>query len=204
MTKEMWFEVIGYAGSLLVLVSMLMTSVVKLRVINLIGSAIFTVYALLIRSYPTALMNVCLVGINLYHLIRQSRTKGKTYQIQAFGAGEGFPEWFFHKHEEDIRKYFSGIDAETAKNAEGFAVFYDDQAAGLLLGTREEGAFRILIDYTTPAFRDCSVGAYLYSRLPEFGILSLCCRSEAAEHVKYMKKMGFSRNEDGAYVKTLN
>ena len=41
-----------------------------IRVINLTGSLIFTVYALLIRSYPTAAMNVFLVGINVWHLIR--------------------------------------------------------------------------------------------------------------------------------------
>ena len=33
-----------------------------MRVINLIGSAIFTCYALLIRSYPTAVMNLFLVA----------------------------------------------------------------------------------------------------------------------------------------------
>ena len=63
------YEIIGYTGSALVVISMLMTSIIRLRVINLIGSLIFTVYALLIRSYPTAAMNVFLVGINVWHLI---------------------------------------------------------------------------------------------------------------------------------------
>ena len=59
-------ELIGYFGSALVLVSMLMTSVVRLRLINLTGSVIFAVYALIIRSYPTALMNIALAGINIF------------------------------------------------------------------------------------------------------------------------------------------
>ena len=54
-------EAVGYLGSALVLVSFLMASVVKLRVVNSIGSTIFAVYALIIRSYPTALMNFCLL-----------------------------------------------------------------------------------------------------------------------------------------------
>ncbi|MDO5338306.1 MAG: YgjV family protein [Eubacteriales bacterium] len=62
-------EMLGYLGSLLVVVSMLMTSVIKLRIINTIGASIFAVYALIIRSYPTALMNTCLVIINIYNLI---------------------------------------------------------------------------------------------------------------------------------------
>ena len=63
-------EAIGYLGLLIVMVSMLMTSVVKLRMLNMIGSTVFGVYALLIQSYPTALMNFSLAGINIYHLIR--------------------------------------------------------------------------------------------------------------------------------------
>ena len=43
------YELIGYFGSALVVISMLMTSVVRLRIINLIGSVIFTCYALIIR-----------------------------------------------------------------------------------------------------------------------------------------------------------
>ena len=62
------YEIIGYVGSALVLVSFLMASVVKLRIVNSVGSLIFAVYALLIKSYPTMVMNICLVLINLYYL----------------------------------------------------------------------------------------------------------------------------------------
>ena len=46
MDPKVIVEIIGYIGSALVLVSMLMTSVVRLRIINLIGSVIFAGYAL--------------------------------------------------------------------------------------------------------------------------------------------------------------
>ena len=83
MDTETLYELIGYVGSALVVISMLMTSVIRLRVINLAGSLIFTCYALLIRSYPTAAMNVFLVGINIYHLIRLLKTP-KNYDIIHF------------------------------------------------------------------------------------------------------------------------
>ena len=70
MNTNMIIEAVGYLGSLLVLVSFLMVSVVKLRVVNTVGSFIFMVYALIIRSYPTAIMNFCLVLINLRFLYR--------------------------------------------------------------------------------------------------------------------------------------
>ena len=201
MTKEMWFEVIGYAGSLLVLVSMLMTSVVKLRVINLIGSAVFTLYALLIHSYPTAFLNGCLVIINVVQLIRHQRATSKSYELETLTGSDGFAAWFLKKHEPDILKCFPGIDLGTLMGTEGYAVFFDDQAAGILLGRRKENEFEILLDYTTPAFRDCSAGTFLYSKLPGFGITRLTCAVDVPEHVKYMEKIGFVRDGSGLYVK---
>ena len=44
MNWKIIIELIGYLGSLLVVISMLMTSVVRLRVINLIGSAIVSAF----------------------------------------------------------------------------------------------------------------------------------------------------------------
>ena len=56
-STHMMVELVGYIGSMLVLISFLMTSVVKLRIINAVGGTIFAVYAMIIQSYPTALMN---------------------------------------------------------------------------------------------------------------------------------------------------
>lgn len=69
MNTSIIIELVGYLGSVLVVISMLMTSIIRLRVVNSIGAGIFTVYALIIQSYPTALMNFCLVVINIYNLI---------------------------------------------------------------------------------------------------------------------------------------
>lgn len=70
-------EMVGYLGSVLVVISMLMTSVIRLRVVNSIGAGIFTIYALIIHSYPTALMNFCLVVINMYHLMHIYKDRQK-------------------------------------------------------------------------------------------------------------------------------
>ena len=75
MSAAMIVEMVGYLGSVLVVVSMLMTSVRRLRIVNAVGAGIFTIYALLIQSYPTAFMNFCLVVIDVYHLIRMKKDK---------------------------------------------------------------------------------------------------------------------------------
>lgn len=68
METHMIVEIMGYFASFLILVSFLMSSVIRLRIVNCAGALIYVVYALIIRSYPTALMNLCLVGINIYYL----------------------------------------------------------------------------------------------------------------------------------------
>ncbi len=204
MTKEMILELFGYLGSILVLVSMLMTSVVRLRVINLIGSAVFTVYAILIRSYPTAFLNGCLVIVNIWQLLKLQKKTDGSYELQRIGTGEGFSKWMLKRYADDIQRYFPALSEEDMPAFEGFAVFYEDQAAGLMLGKKEGAVFHILLDYTTPAYRDCSVGAYLYAELPKYGVKELVCGAVSPEHVRYLEKMGFVMQEDGEYLKELS
>ena len=65
-----WTEWIGYAASLLVAVSLMMGSLVRLRWLNLVGAVTFTVYGLVIRAYPVAVVNAFIVVINVWHLVR--------------------------------------------------------------------------------------------------------------------------------------
>ena len=70
MSTALMIEIFGYIGCIFVIISMLMTSVVKLRVINTVGSSISAVYAMIGHSYPLAVDNASLVVINIYNLIK--------------------------------------------------------------------------------------------------------------------------------------
>ncbi len=75
LNQNLLIELVGYTGSILVVVSMLMTSVKKIRIINTTGSLIFAIYALIIKSYPTALMNLSLVMINIYNIRKLTKAE---------------------------------------------------------------------------------------------------------------------------------
>lgn len=196
-------EMIGYLGSILVVVSMLMSSVVKLRVINTIGSGIFAAYALMIHSYPTALMNACLVGINLYNLARLNQ-KDRAYDLTEAATGDGLLEYLLDHYREDIRTYFPGFAGAGAEDR-AYVVFCGGDPAGLLLGTEVgQGTLKVTLDYSTPTYRDCSIGAYLYAKLPSKGVHTLIFAGEESKaHAAYLSKMGFVK-ENGAYVKCLD
>lgn len=196
-------EMIGYLGSALVVVSMLMSSVVKLRVINTIGSGIFAAYALMIHSYPTALMNVCLVGINLYNLLKL-RQKDKNYVLVEATPQDGLLRCLLDYYREDIRTYFPGFPEDSEAADRAYIVCCGGTPAGVLLGIDcGLGTLKVLLDYATPTYRDCSIGAYLYSKLPSKGIRTLVfIESESQAHAAYLTKMGFSK-ENGVYRKHL-
>lgn len=75
MNTAILIEIFGYIGSALVVISMLMTSIVKLRVINMIGSVISGIYAVICGAFPLAFMNACLIIINFYNLIKLKKEK---------------------------------------------------------------------------------------------------------------------------------
>ena len=61
---------IGYIASLIVLVSLLMSSIKKLRWINFFGALLFGVYGFMIGSLPTGFMNMGIVVIDVYYLAK--------------------------------------------------------------------------------------------------------------------------------------
>lgn len=186
------YEIIGYVGSGLVLVSFLMASVVKLRIVNTVGSLIFAIYALLIHSYPTMIMNICLVLINLYYLWKL-RNSEPNYRLVSLAPAGGYAEAFLREHREDIARCFPGRNWDDEALNRAWLVCHNDEAAGLLLGTESDGVLDVALDYSTPAYRDSSEGRYLVEHLGQEGLKLL--RYEHAEqgHVAYLKKMGYAQ-----------
>lgn len=75
MSPEILLELFGYLGTTLVVVSMMMTSVTKLRIVNMCGSVISAIYAAICGTWPIVVMNVCLFIINGFHLVRARASK---------------------------------------------------------------------------------------------------------------------------------
>lgn len=78
---NVFFEIIGYTGTALILLSMMMTSVARLRILNMSGSAFSMVYAALCGTWPVFLLNVCMIAVNLFQLIRLKKKKEEKYEV---------------------------------------------------------------------------------------------------------------------------
>ncbi len=74
----MSWEYLGYIASALLVASLTMTDVVKLRWLNLAGCIAFTLYGIAISAWPVAITNGVLTFVNLYHLVKLNREKIKS------------------------------------------------------------------------------------------------------------------------------
>ena len=204
MTIAMMIETFGYIGSTLVVVSMLMSSVVKLRIINTIGSTISGIYALIIGSFPLALMNGCLIAINLYNLFKLLKSK-QQYDLIDVKSNDAYLDYFITRYKQDIQIYFPDFKMDTSVVDQAYIICCNGNSAGILLGKQDSNdTIDILLDYSTPTYRDCSIGAYLYAKLPEKGIKKLIFKQNLSEvHKTYLNKMGFVK-EGNLYIKMLN
>ena len=201
MNSQTIIECIGYLGSFLVVVSMLMTSVKKLRIVNTIGSVIFTAYALIIKSYPTAFMNICLVAINVYNIIKLKQQE-QDYRVIECLKSESIIRDYLTTYEKDINVFFPDF-SNNGDNKPAFLVCSDSRPVGIMIGERfDEHTFSIELDYTIPQYRDCSVGVFLYDYLENAQQIDKFILSVNAEnHENYLQKMGFIK-ADGKYTRT--
>ena len=186
-------EAIGYLGSALIVVSMLMTSVVKLRVINSVGCLIFMVYAICIKSYPTAAMQLALMIINITKIKKLALTD-TNYTVLKVQPTDASLSYFLDFYNDDIIKFFPDFKNELSSQIV-YVIFSGSNAAGVIIANETTPKIlNIELDYTTPKYRDCSVGKFAYNFLREQGFSKLTAQTGIPAHQNYLKKMGFSLN----------
>lgn len=116
-----WVELVGYAASVLVAASLLMTRFLALRLVNLVGALCFVAYGLLIGSAPIVATNGFITLIDLYFLLRMlsPATNGVEYRSLPERSRERVDE-FVVRHGPDIDRFFP--DFSTARIDETYQV----------------------------------------------------------------------------------
>ena len=68
-----WYELIGLAGTLFVLLSFLMKDLTKVRIINIIGALLFVIYGICINAWSTWILNAILIIIHIIYLVKKNK-----------------------------------------------------------------------------------------------------------------------------------
>jgi hypothetical protein len=73
-----WLEVLGWAGSALLVVSILQSDIFRLRVLNLVASVALVAYNLALAVWPGVGLNLVVGLINVVYITRILREKRRT------------------------------------------------------------------------------------------------------------------------------
>ncbi len=170
-----------------------MKSVVKLRLLNGLGSGLFALFAFLTNSIPTCCMNAALVLIDGYYLYKIFHTADE-FEILEVQAGDALVQRLIKQNQLDIVRIFG---PEALAQATQFAVYMrNNDLAGLIGWSPEENKVaRIYIDFVIPRYRDNAVGRHFFVDDPSFwhkrNIETLEMHHPSRYHAPYLARVGF-------------
>ena len=191
-------EIVGYVASALVVLSLTMTSVVRLRTISLAGSVVFVVYGVLIGSVPIIVTNAAIAGINLWFL-RAELGLHRDLGASPIAADAPFLLDFIAFHLDDIRRFQPTFTMPSA-GAVALLLTRDGLPAGVVIGERHGNELELHLDYVLQAYRDSRLGHWLFGRGADVfrsaGISRLVTSPGNDVHRGYLQRVGFVPSAD--------
>ncbi|MGZ5553103.1 MAG: hypothetical protein ACXWHF_05640 [Chthoniobacterales bacterium] len=195
MNTKLALELVGYAGSALIAVSLMMSSILRLRVINMIGGAMFSLYGLLIGAYPVAALNGFIVLINAFHVTRMLRAK-EYFQILELRPESDYLRNFLHFYRAEIARILPGFEYRPVEKQVTLFILRDCNPVGLFIAEENPaGTLQVSLDFVVPRYRDLKIGRFLFVERAEFfrerGIREILIAPRTAKFGAYLVKVGF-------------
>jgi hypothetical protein len=213
-------DVLGWAGSALLVYSLLQTRVLRFRVLNLAASLALVVFNALVDVWPMVAMNAVIAVINVWHIARLTRTRhdDRHYQVVPIGPDEAYLQFVLERHRADIERFNPGVLAGAVPGGAGdpddpdaarlaFLVLADGETVGVVLAHRTAvpGEAQVDLDYVLPRFRDFTPGEFVYRPDGPFvrsGVRRVVAPPRMRDADRYLRGVGF-RAQDGDLVLDL-
>lgn len=203
-------ELIGWAGSAVLVISLLQTRVMRFRVLNAAACVVLVGYNAALQVWPMVGMNIVLVAINLWVIRRllRERHDDRAYDAVPIGVDEPFLLHLLDRHADDIRRFNPDLPQPVASAAEhAFLVSTGDEIVGVVLSRpgAEPGEQQVVLDYVLPTYRDFTPGEFVFRPDGPFAALGtrrLVASPGMAASEKYLRAVGFDER-DGRRVLDL-
>ncbi|MDH3297421.1 MAG: hypothetical protein OEM23_07965 [Gemmatimonadota bacterium] len=186
---------VGYLGSALVVTSLAMRSIVRLRIVGLAGALTFTVYGVLITAWPVVLTNAVILLIHS-HFLREILIAKEYFRVLEVRQESQYLKYFLESHRDEIQSIWSGFSFQPSPRLLTLFVLRDLVPAGLFIAEIEdEETIRLQLDFAIPGYRDFKIGNYLYERgtLFERGFRRVIVEAGSGADEKYLRRLGFRR-----------
>jgi len=200
-----FIDIIGYFASILVLISFIATSIIKIRLINLVGCIFFVWYGITIQAWPVAGFNFVLCLVQIYFLYKILKTKAD-YRLVKCKPNDLCLLDFISYNIKDIRKFLPEFDVSSISLAtDCYFCFVNEDIAGVWIGNKCDSDFEVILEYVKDKYRDCGTGRYIYHDRKDYfkseGIDTFSVKKIFGAHAEYLKKIGFVKGEiEGNYI----
>ena len=172
-----------------------MTSVLKLRVIGLVGAAVFAVYGILIGAVPVIITNVTILGIHVFYLREIFGTK-EYFTLLEVQATSAYLRYFIDFYGDEIQRRLPSFTLRDSPTHLRIFILRNAVPAGLLIADcRPDGSMVIELDFVRPEYRDFKIARYLFT--PGSGVLADRRIDRAFSppgtelQQRYLRRMGF-------------
>jgi hypothetical protein len=163
-----WLDVLGWAGTALLVYSVMQARVLRFRALNLVACLVLIVYNGLLEIWPMVAMNVALAGINIYFLraLLGDRHDPEAFIVIEVGSHDEYLRHVLRVHGTDILAHQPDFLWDgAARGHRAYLVLRGDETVGVvLIRDAGDGVARVALDYVTPRFRDFSPGEFVWRR----------------------------------------
>jgi hypothetical protein len=189
------YQIVGYAGSVLVAIALTMRSIIKLRIFSLCGATCFVIYGLAIRAYPVAGLNFLIILIHCYHL-HDAFTAKEYFKILMVRPESDYLRFFLNFYGDEVKRFFPDFSYHPSETQITFFILRDMVPAGLFIAEPRDGdTLMITIDFVIPGYRDFKIGKFLFAEKAEVfkerGIRKIYSEPGSPKHEAYLRRMGF-------------
>lgn len=163
-----WLDVLGWAGSALLIYSLMQARVLRFRLLNLVACIVLVIFNGLLGIWPMVVMNIVLSGINLWFIrkLTSQRHSDIAFEVIEVGPLDEYLRHTLRVHADDIQKFQPGFVWDGA--APGHTAYLVERGAEtvgvVLVRDAGDGVAQVELDYVTPRFRDFSPGEFVYRR----------------------------------------
>jgi len=143
MDSDLLIEVVGYAASALIILSITQKSILRLRLLGFSGGLVFLVYSVLIGAYPIAVVNVIGASVHGWYLRKLIRRKDEVFRILHVRPESRYLLDFLDFYRDQIQGEIQPEFVYRASDRQVTAFILRDMVpAGLLIGEpRDDGTF---------------------------------------------------------------
>ena len=186
-------EMVGYIGSVLVAISLTMSSIVKLRILNLVGAMIFSTYGFIIGALPVGFLNGFIALVDLYYIIEIVSTK-EYFRVLELQLNSEYLSYFLKFHEKEIKKFVPSFVYTPNENYHAMFVLRDAVPAGVVIAEYlKDNIIYIRLDFAVAGYRDFKMGKYVFADIfKKRNVKKIFSDPGNSKHEVYLKRIGFS------------